>query len=38
MDQGGPSDDVVVIANMANRPYESYNLGSFHPGNWSGPN
>jgi 1,4-alpha-glucan branching enzyme len=33
-DQGGCGDDVVVVANMANRGYESYNLGFPRPGTW----
>jgi 1,4-alpha-glucan branching enzyme len=33
-DQGGPGDDVVVVANFANRAYNSYHLGFPRPGAW----
>ncbi len=33
-DEGGPGDDVVVIANLANRGWASYNLGFPRPGLW----
>ena len=31
---GGPGDDVVVVANFANRRYDSYNVGFPRPGTW----
>jgi len=33
-DSGGPGDDVVVIANFANRAYDSYRLGLPRDGIW----
>ncbi|AXA36253.1 MAG: glycosyl hydrolase [Candidatus Hydrogenedentota bacterium] len=33
-DQGGPGDDVVVVANFANRAYTSYNIGMPRGGTW----
>jgi 1,4-alpha-glucan branching enzyme len=33
-DQGGPGDDVVVVANCANRSYGSYTLGFPRAGRW----
>jgi 1,4-alpha-glucan branching enzyme len=33
-DRGGPGDDVVVLANFANRSYTSYRLGFPRPGFW----
>ncbi len=32
--EGGPSDDVVVVANFANRTYAGYMVGLPHPGLW----
>jgi 1,4-alpha-glucan branching enzyme len=32
--RGGARDDVVVVANFANRAYGSYTLGLPHPGRW----
>jgi 1,4-alpha-glucan branching enzyme len=31
---GGPRDDVVIIANLANRSYDSYHLGFPRAGGW----
>lgn len=31
---GGPRDDVVVVANMANRSHDSYRIGLPRPGLW----
>jgi 1,4-alpha-glucan branching enzyme len=31
---GGPGDDVVVVANFANRAYERYTIGFPRPGQW----
>jgi 1,4-alpha-glucan branching enzyme len=31
---GGPGDDVVAVANFANRPYHSYNVGFPRAGTW----
>jgi 1,4-alpha-glucan branching enzyme len=31
---GGPGDDVVVVANFADRRYDSYNVGFPSPGAW----
>jgi 1,4-alpha-glucan branching enzyme len=31
---GGPRDDVVVVANAANRSYSSYRIGLPRPGRW----
>jgi 1,4-alpha-glucan branching enzyme len=31
---GGPGDDVVVVANFANRAYDAYNLGFPREGTW----
>jgi 1,4-alpha-glucan branching enzyme len=33
-DKGGPGDDVVVVANFANRGYDSYALGLPRTGGW----
>jgi len=33
-DQGGPGDSVVVVANMANRSYDSYTIGLPGEGLW----
>jgi 1,4-alpha-glucan branching enzyme len=33
-DHGGPGDDVVIVANFANRSYDSYALGFPRPGEW----
>jgi 1,4-alpha-glucan branching enzyme len=33
-EHGGPGDDVVVIANLANRSYENYSLGFPRAGLW----
>ena len=33
-ESGGPGDDVVVVANFANRSYESYTLGFPRAGQW----
>jgi 1,4-alpha-glucan branching enzyme len=33
-DRGGPGDDVIIVANMANRAYGSYTLGFPRPGRW----
>lgn len=33
-DQGGPGDDVVVVANLRNRVLPSYNVGFPRPGTW----
>src|SRR5262249_21896930 len=33
-DRGGPGDDVVVIANLANRAYEAYRIGLPRAGRW----
>jgi 1,4-alpha-glucan branching enzyme len=33
-ENGGPGDDVVVVANMANRSYDSYNIGFPREGLW----
>ncbi|HVW64616.1 MAG TPA: alpha-amylase family glycosyl hydrolase [Nitrosospira sp.] len=33
-DQGGPGDDVVVVANFANRSYDSYSIGFPRAGLW----
>ena len=33
-DNGGPGDDVVVVANFANRSYDSYTLGFPRAGQW----
>jgi len=33
-DQGGPGDDVIVVANFANRAYDSYTLGFPRAGWW----
>ncbi len=33
-DRGGPRDDVVVVANFANRAYDSYTLGFPRAGKW----
>jgi 1,4-alpha-glucan branching enzyme len=32
---GGPGDDVIVVANLANRAYDSYNIGLPRGGPWS---
>ena len=31
---GGPGDDVVVVANFSTRPFASYNVGFPRPGRW----
>jgi 1,4-alpha-glucan branching enzyme len=31
---GGPGDDVIVVANFANRAYDSYNVGLPRDGTW----
>jgi 1,4-alpha-glucan branching enzyme len=33
-ENGGPGDDVVVVANFANRAYDTYNLGFPRAGRW----
>jgi 1,4-alpha-glucan branching enzyme len=33
--EGGPGDDVLVIANFANRKWESYDVGAPRPGKWT---
>jgi 1,4-alpha-glucan branching enzyme len=33
-DQGGPGDDVVVVANLTNRRWDSYNVGFPRAGTW----
>jgi len=33
-DQGGPGDDVVVVANLSNRRWDSYNVGFPREGTW----
>jgi 1,4-alpha-glucan branching enzyme len=33
-DQGGPGDDVVVVANFGNRAYDSYRIGFPRAGTW----
>jgi 1,4-alpha-glucan branching enzyme len=33
-EQGGPGDDVVVVANFADRSYQSYALGMPRAGQW----
>ena len=33
-DRGGPCDDVIVVANFANRAYDSYALGFPRSGSW----
>lgn len=33
-DEGGPGDDVIVVANLANRANESYNIGFPRKGMW----
>ena len=33
-DRGGPGDDVLVVANFANRAYDSYTIGFPRPGLW----
>lgn len=33
-DRGGPGDDVVIVANFANRSYDSYALGFPRAGRW----
>lgn len=32
--EGGPGDDVVVVLNFANRPYDHYTIGFPRPGWW----
>jgi 1,4-alpha-glucan branching enzyme len=34
-DHGGPGDDVIVVANLSNNIYDSYNIGFPAWGNWS---
>jgi len=33
-DQGGPADDVVVLANFSNQSFPSYRIGVPRPGQW----
>ena len=33
-EQGGPGDDVVVVANLGNRRWDSYNIGFPREGTW----
>jgi len=33
-ENGGPGDDVVIVANFGNRGYGSYTLGFPRAGNW----
>jgi 1,4-alpha-glucan branching enzyme len=33
-EHGGPRDDVLVVANLGNTGYASYNLGFPRPGSW----
>jgi 1,4-alpha-glucan branching enzyme len=33
-ENGGPRDDVIVVVNLGNRSYTSYNLGFPRPGTW----
>ncbi|MFC1716499.1 alpha-amylase family glycosyl hydrolase [Candidatus Poribacteria bacterium] len=33
-ENGGPGDDVIVVANMANRSYQSYRIGFPRGGSW----
>ena len=33
--EGGPRDDVVVVVNLANRPYGSYRIGLPRSGRWT---
>ena len=33
-DRGGAGDDVIVMVNLANRPYKSYRIGLPRPGAW----
>ena len=33
-DQGGPGDDVVVVANFANGSFDSYTIGFPREGRW----
>jgi 1,4-alpha-glucan branching enzyme len=33
-DQGGPRDDVIVVANFANRAYDTYRIGFPRGGTW----
>jgi 1,4-alpha-glucan branching enzyme len=33
-ENGGPGDDVIVVANFADRGYGSYTIGFPHPGSW----
>jgi 1,4-alpha-glucan branching enzyme len=33
-DNGGPGDDVVIVANFANRSYDSYTIGMPRAGQW----
>ena len=33
-DNGGPGDDVVIVANLANQSYDSYNIGFPREGLW----
>ena len=32
---GGPGDDVVVVANLSHQPREHYRVGMPHPGRWA---
>lgn len=33
-DNGGPRDDVIIVVNMANQPFEGYKIGFPRAGNW----
>ena len=33
-ENGGPGDDVVIVANFGNRSYDSYSLGFPRAGGW----
>lgn len=33
-EHGGPGDDVIVVANFADRSYDSYNIGFPYEGTW----
>ena len=33
-ENGGPGDDVIIVANFANRIYNSYTIGFLRPGRW----
>ena len=34
-DQGGPGDEVIVVANFSARSFDSYTIGLPHPGTWT---